>query len=908
MRLKHKWLFAGLALVAGLMLPKAGLAEQDNKTAVLVAPQEGPAGKEFADSPPLGKDTRLTTLPNGLTVLVKVDRRFPMVSTRIFAPAGSADEKASQAGISHVLEHMVFKGTAKRPKGAVSREVEAAGGYLNAATRFDMTEYIIDLPAASWKLGMDIVRDMAFHPTLDAAELESEKNVVLAELKRGLDNPYSVLFQAAQASALHGTPYERPIIGYEKTIKGISVQDMRDYLHKWYQPRNLLLTVVGDVNPDDVLVEAAKTFGGYTNTEELSVVEPLNAAAIQPAYQLKEGVPAVTVQSGPWNKVYLTVAMPVPGEKDSRSPTLDVLAQLLGGDETSYLYRTYKYDRKLVDSISASSYTFDRVGLFFITAQLDADKLMPFWTAFTADLGNLKASMFTPTQLDRAKLNIEDSFFRSRETLGELASSLGYYQFNLGGEQGEINTLQQLKAVDLPGLQQVLNQWVVPARFTTVALVPEAAAKPELAEQLSALLPVGDVKTVAAAADKSVGAVEVVDLGQGRTVVLTPDKTMPYFALDMIFSGGETLLTPEEQGLSALTARTLTTGTARMTKVALDEYMADRAAGIGAATGRTGFAVSLSGQNRFRGELFDMLAEVLKTPAFRDDEVDREKESQIAAIHNTEDQPLGLAFRKMNPFLFPKSVYGYETLGTVNGVKSFDRKDVVEFWDRQKTRPWVLSVAGDFDREAVLTFAQSLPVPSAPKVEIAAPEWNSVHKLDLTLAQRKQAHLMLVFKTAPQNSADTPALSLLQATLGGMGGPLFTRLRDDMGLGYTVSMFNRQDEKNGYVVFYIGTDPDRLEEAQAGFTTIIEELRAKPLSVDDLARGRSQLEGDYYRERQSLSSRAGEAASLVFTGRSPEYFKELIGKADKVKPEDLQNLAKKYFQIKDAYIVTVLPN
>lgn len=911
MRIHGKRIVAALALLAAGLLPQATFAEENSKTAVLVAPQQALSQAELeqnTDTPPLGSDTRLTILPNGLTVLVKVDKRFPMVSTRIFAPAGSADELASQAGISHVLEHMVFKGTEKRPKGAVSREVEEAGGYLNAATRFDMTEYIIDLPAASWKLGMDIVRDMAFHPTLDAAELESEKKVVLAELKRGLDNPYSVLFQAAQDSALHGTPYARPIIGYENTINAITVQNMRDYRHKWYQPRNLLLTVVGDVNPADVLAEAEKTFGGYTNTEALSAVEPLDAASLMPAYTMKPDMPAVTIKPGPWNKVFLTIAMPVPGEKDSRATTLDVLAQLLGGGETSYLHRTYKYERKLVDSISAASYTFDRVGLFFITAQLDADKLIPFWTAFTADIGNIKATLFTPAQLDRAKLNIEDSFFRSRETLGDLASSLGYFQFNLGGEQGEINTLQQIKSVDQSMLQEVLNQWFVPSRFSTVALVPQSAATPELATTLSAMLPVSGKKAPAPMADKNaVGAVEVVDLGQGRTVVLTPDKTMPYFALDMLFSGGEALLSPQEQGLSALTARTLTTGTERMNKSALEEYLADRAAGIGAATGRTGFAVSLSGQNRFRGELFDVLAQVLTTPTFREDEVAREKEDQIAAIHNTEDQPLGLAFRKLGPFLFPKGVYGYETLGSVTGVASFDRKAVAAFWDKQKTRPWVLSIAGDFDREAVLAFARSLPAPSAPKVEFSAPKWNSKHSLDLTLAERKQAHLMLVFKTAPFSSADTPALALMESTLGGMGGPLFVRLRDDMGLGYTVSMFNRQDEKNGYVVFYIGTDPDRLEEAQAGFTTILEELRAKPLSARDLARGRSQLEGDYYRERQSLSSRAGEVASLVFTGRSPEFSKDLIAKAETLTPEDLQTLAKKYFNVGEAYVVTVLP-
>ena len=194
-------------------------------------------GQPPAETPALGNDTRLTQLGNGLTVLIMKDARFPLVSTRLYVHAGSAYEKPEQAGISHVLEHMVFKGTESRPKGAVSKEVEAAGGYLNAATSFDYTVYITDMPARHWKLGMDVARDMAFHATLDPEELEAEKNVIVSELQRGLDNPGNRLFTALQESALAGTPYARPIIGFEKTIRALTVQDIRDYIHTYYLSR-----------------------------------------------------------------------------------------------------------------------------------------------------------------------------------------------------------------------------------------------------------------------------------------------------------------------------------------------------------------------------------------------------------------------------------------------------------------------------------------------------------------------------------------------------------------------------------------------------------------------------------------------------------------------------------------------
>lgn len=896
---------AGLLLaVVGFSVP--GWAEgKPSPGSDSASPSPAPI-KAGSDIPLLGADTRLETLPNGLTVLVKVDKRFPMVSTRLFVHAGSAFETPKDAGISHFLEHMVFKGTTLRPKGEISREVEAAGGYLNAMTSFDYTAYINDLPADSWKLGMDVVRDMAFHPTLDEAELESEKDVVVAELKRSEDSPGSQVFQAIQAAALKGTPYAAPIIGYEKTIRNITVESMRAYRNKLYQPRNMLLVVAGNVNPDDVMAEARKAFGEYANTSPINLVQPLDAAALG-----NSGPAAVTVKTGPWNKVYLAVALPVPGFTDSRSAALDVLAHLLGGDATSYLYRTYKYERQLVDSISAGNYAFQRLGLIYVNVVLDADKLLPFWQAFTADMARLRADQFNKTQLDRAKLNLEDDYFRSRETLGELTTNLGYFQFFLGGEQGEINRLQAIRDVDTPMLQSLLDEWVKPERLTTVVMAPQTSP-PELPAQLSAALEAVSDRTDTSNAPKTAATVtapstEVVDLGNGRTVVLVPDKTMPYVALNMLYSGGETLLTPQQQGLSSLTARLLTKGTERLDNTALTDYLADRAAGIGAATGRSGFSVRLSGQTRFVPDLFALLEEVLTKPAFRDEEVAREKIGQIAAIRSMEDQPMGLAMRKMEPFLFGNSVYGYDTLGSVSSVESFDKAAIQGFWDQQKTRPWVMAVSGDIDREQVLTFARSLPAPSAEKTKLEAPAWGSDHELSLHLKDRKQAHLMLVLKTVPLMNEDTPALGLLNAVLSGMGGPLFSKLRDEMGLGYTVQMFMRQDMENGYAVFYIGTDPEKLAKARQGFVDQINNVRAELFTAGDLERGVKQIEGEYYRESQSLGSRAGEAAALAFTDRSQDYFQQYLAKIKKLNPEDLRKVARKYLDPNLAYEITVTP-
>ena len=281
---------------------------------------------------------RLVRLPNGLTVYILRDARFPLVCTRLYVRTGSANEEPGHAGISHLLEHMVFKGTEHRPKGQVARDVEALGGYLNAATSFDKTWYMTDMPAAHWRTGMDVVKDMAFQAQLDPKELEAEKNVVISELQRGEDSPMRKLYENLQVAGLKNTPYGRPIIGYVDTIKAVTAQDLRDYVKRWYQPRNMLLLVAGDIEPDAVLAYAQKLFGGLKNSGDLPVPQPLDLTDAA-------GGPRVEVSRGPWNKVYLGIALPAPGLRDLRSVELDVLSYLLGGDGTSAVYRKYKYEK-----------------------------------------------------------------------------------------------------------------------------------------------------------------------------------------------------------------------------------------------------------------------------------------------------------------------------------------------------------------------------------------------------------------------------------------------------------------------------------------------------------------------------------------------------------------------------------
>lgn len=868
----------------------------------------------LAPTPALAMEPHVTTLPNGFTILVQEDERFPLASLRLYVRAGSAYETPDEAGISHLLEHMVFKGSDKRPQGQIANDVESAGGYINAATSFDYTVYMTDMPAEHWALGMDVLHDMIFGAKIDAEELEREKKVVLAELKRNEDSPSSLLFKRIQPRTWPDSAYERPIIGFEDTVAAITRQDILDYIHRFYQPQSMLLVVCGKVQKDEVVARATELFGSLQNDRVLSEAESLQLSAIRKAHG---SGPVVEVLPGEWNKTYLNISFPLPGFRSAQTAALEVLAHLLGGDKTSRLYRTYKYEKQLVHNISASAVTLERAGMLYINATLDTDRLQEFWQALIEDLSSIKAEEFSDEEIHRARLNLEDTLFQAKETLSGLASKIGFFQFFEEGVTSEENYLYELRHADRAQLQAAIDDYLLPDSLSSVVLVPEQHEAAPDSDALQADIRErwktqadedGDTPQQAASQTR-----EVVDLGAGKKLVLIPDATLPYTSITLSMRGGDSLLPPVDQGLAALTAKSLAKSTLDRSASELQEYLSDRAAELDSSSSRDGLTLSAKFPTRFSEDMLALLHEILTRPAFAPEEVQREIQSQLATIKSREDQPLGLAFRHVFPFLFKDHPYNYLHLGAPEEVAAYDANKVRAFWNKQKQGVWTLAVSGDFDAGKVRALAENLaaelgptpPITQSPDFE--KPKWGAEKKLSLTLPNRNQTHLLQIYRIPSVEHEDTAGLKLLREILAGQSGMLFTRLRDEQGLGYSVTSFIWQSPAAGFMAFYIGTYPDKAEQALQGFDEVVAGLHETLLDEEALQRGKNLLQGDYYRDHQSLASRSREAASLSMQGRPLDANERDIAAARKLTAKDLQALARKYLQPEQAYLLQVTP-
>jgi zinc protease len=847
----------------------------------------------------------VSLLSNGMQVLVQEDERFPLVSLRLYVHAGSAYEDPSQAGISHLLEHMVFKGTAKRAPGEIAGDIERAGGYLNASTGFDQTVYKIDLPAEHWALGLDVLQDMIFGATIDLGELESEKQVVFSEIERSEDSPQRKLFNSLQSQVWSGTSYAWPILGFRETLAAITPEDIKEYIARKYQPQKMVLVVCGNISKKEVLPEVERLFGKLTNAKERL---PLQPPAVTPA-GVNEA--QVTVLTGPWKKAYLSVAFPIPGFHTEDATALEVLGYLLGGDQSSRLYRTFKYERQLVDEISVSPVMLERGGMFMIQAQLDPDKVELFWSQLIEELSLLAADSFTAHEYQRTRINLEDSLFQTKETLGGLASKLGFFQFFLGSLKVEDKYLYELRHITPDQVQGAIETYLAPSRIRAALLVPEQVLLPgeALKESIANHWKEAAAEGEPTAEAKTSQTVRIEDLGSGRTLVVIPDETLPYTALTVTWKGGDSLLPQDSQGLAALAGRALTKGTMSMSAPEIQDFLADRAAQLDASSGREQFTLSAKFLTRYSKDIVPLIGRVIAEPAFHPEEVARARTEQIADIREREDQPLGLVFRNVFPFLFREHPFAYYHLGMADDVMAYSPEQLRAFWEEQRSTPWVLSLCGQIDEQAIAELRKVLgrfePV---PEPRHGAPTWSTDRLMELTLAERNQAHLLVIFRAPGLGETEaTPGLTLLRTALAGQGGILFRELRDMKGLGYSVTAMLWQSPDAGFLAFYIGTSPDKVDQALGGFRDIVQQLHQHHLPQEELLRAKNLLEGDYYRGNQSLLARSSEAASLLTRGLPLEYNRALIERAGELTPEEVRHIAREYLQWDEAYVMKVMP-
>ena len=395
-------------------------------------------------------------LPNGLTLLLKRDPASAIASVQVWVKTGSIHEETQLgAGLSHYLEHMLFKGTARRAGREISATVQALGGYINAYTTFDRTVYYLDLPAEHTAAAIDLLADVTLHSTLPAEEVARERDVILREIDMGQDDPDHRLGENLFATAFREHPYRHPIIGYRDVFAAVTREDLLAYYRARYVPNNLVVIAVGAFDTAAIRAAVKQQFGVAPRVRLAPVHLPGEPLQLAPrAQHLFEDVQLSRAE----------LAWPIPGLTHPDAPALDLLATILGYGDSSILWQTVREGARLVHTVDAQAWNPGSGGLFCVSFTADAGKREAATAAILRACARQAARGFSPRLIAKALRQAVVGEINTRKTMAGQAARLGLAEVVVGDLDYSRTYFERLRALTSADLRRVLKTYLVVMR------------------------------------------------------------------------------------------------------------------------------------------------------------------------------------------------------------------------------------------------------------------------------------------------------------------------------------------------------------------------------------------------------------------------------------------------------------
>lgn len=808
------------------------------------------------------------SLANGLTLLLAPNHAAPVVSMAMWVNVGAADEGEGEEGLAHVHEHMLFKGTARRGVGEIAREVEACGGEINAFTSLDHTVYYVTMASRFMIQGLDVLCDAIRHSAFDPQELEREREVILEEFKRGQDQPWRLRSEQLFGLAFDTHNYQRPVIGTEASIKGLTREDVLRFFNRWYTASNMTLVVAGDIDAAQVREAVEARLGDMPAVEA-----PTHSRAAEPPQRELR----VRMSAGETREVYTGMAFHIPGVDHEDGPTLDVLRLLLCYGDSSRLVSRLERELGWVNDISAGAWMPRDPGLFIVTLDhMPAEDHPGVPSLVEVTLAEIAAMGERPPSAEavlRARTLLESSQVHQRQTIEGQAMVLGSYEVAAGGLEKEALYYQRLRHVSPESIQAVIKKTfrlenlsiVVHAGQETLDTLDEdqlrLAARRGLGAE-TALLP-GPRATIARDEDR----ISRIELPNGPTLLIQEDPSVGLVSLRALFAGGQRAERADKAGACQLMSGLWTRGTQARTLTEVAREIETMGGGMDAYAGRNSVGVQMEILATHLTRGLSLLADCLTQPLFDEELIAVEKRLTLEAIEARQENHGAVVGRLARRALFGDHPYAQDLLGTPETLAALTRDDLLATYRRQvQPERMVLSIVGDVVAEEIAEivaerFADARflggPLPDDPGLpEIAPMARLEAPRVVTHTLPKQQAVIILGFQGVDLRDPARPAMDVLSAVLSGQGGRLFMELRDRQSLAYSVYSQLMVGVDPGSFTLNIATSPEKITQAVQGLLHEVRRLREEPITQDELARAQRYLVGHHDIQLQSFSSRA----------------------------------------------------
>lgn len=887
-------------------------------------------------------------LDNGLKLLLKPKADATMISSQIWYKVGSRNEETGLTGLAHYLEHIMFKGTKQFAKGEIAQIIELNGGIFNAFTSDDYTAYFENFAPENLELALKIESDRMKNSRIDAAEVDLERSVIISELEGRDNDPQSTLYKNLKATAYNVHPYANPIIGWDEDLQNIKADDLRKFYEIYYQPNNAVLILAGNFDENIALSLVDKYFGKIKS----EIKEP---RAISQEPEQKAFKQVVIKQEGYMKLFAMAFHIPEFAHKDSAA--LHVLADIGFGGMSSRMYK------KLVDSglalrVSGQAEASIDPGLFRVIAVLQPDAdINEVQKIIEAELEQMKSNI-TEAELEKAKARVEASAVYEADGVYEEALQIGYFEAISNDWTNYVTWVDQIKAVSLEDLSRVAKSYLRKNSQTVVHYLPEAAdeklavfAEPEKTAALPYL------PNFAGMADKQIFAygantVEPMDSAQMQrllklskpryakkyfdekhekplsfdvqefklydksedskanpNVLFKEDHALPLIYLNaVVYAGAINELESKKYGLAKVTAEMLERGTKNKDRFKIAELLDIYGGDIDIAVTKEYAQISVSSLTKNWQKTLDLLNEILKEPAFNEEELNKLKAEMIAKIKQENEYPARLAQRKLSQLIYPAEhpFHAHDPETRVKALESITIKDVKDFYAKYYSHANLeISVVGDTNKEMITTTVAPifkewniLGVSKLNKPQIETVAINSPREHVTEMANKEQNEIFLGHASElSRTHEDFYSLLLANYTLGAR--PLSSKLgvvvRDEHGFAYNVRSSFAASLGAGPFTISLGTNPKNARKAIELTKETVAKFIKEGIAETDLEANKKFLTGSFaVRNLSSNEDIADVLSGIQIYGLGKEYISEYNSLINSVTLEQANAAAKEH--------------
>lgn len=848
-------------------------------------------------------------LKNGLNVLLQESHKSPVVSIQMWVRTGSADERKGEEGISHFIEHLVFKGTRQFKVGEIASVIEGSGGELNAYTSFDQTVFYVTISKNFAETGLLTISEMMGFPKFDPTEVENEREVVVEEIKRGNDSLGRRASQLMFSNNYTKHPYGIPVIGYEKNVRGWPVKKISQFYKDRYSPRNMFLVVCGDFDSQEMKSAVEKNFGDIQDNKIRKVIR--KKEPVLKKFKVK-------VEESNFEQSIAYFAWPIPGVKHKDAPALDVLSLILGQGDSSRLVKRLRIDQAVVNSVGASSFSPVDQGVFAVSMGYNKENLGKAAEIISEEIVKIVTDPISADEIKKAVINLESEEFYSLETVDGLSRKIGSLEFYFQDQKFQEKYLKAIRSITPKDLKRVAKKYLWNKNMT-VSIVTNDNKK---TVQSTVVVWKNELnKKIKTAKPKALISKKIIHpvlkFNHKASVIPQTEKFITKTGVNVLFRestdgqvisvkaaalGGLRAEPNNEDGLTELLSRSWTGGTKQRTEADINIETESIAAGISASPGRNSVGLGADMLSIFERQGCDLYLDILCQPLLPAEVIEREKLIQMEQIRSRRDNPAQTCIRAFNSAIFQGHPYAKDNLGSIDSLERITKEKIQHHWQKMLTRQnLTIIVSGRANKNLWLENIEK----ASEKISVGERLTQTFQVSELSenvqifeKSEKEQSHVVYGFRGVTITDKDRYVLQVIQSILAGQGGRLFIELRDKNSLAYSVSPLRQEGLEVGYFGAYIGCSPEKVEKAISMMREQFELLADKKVESAEIDRAKKYLIGRHDIDLQRTSA---VAASILYDDIYGIDFNEPFHVAEKysqVTAAQIQSLAQRLFSQK----------